>query len=73
MFLYELGVAEAFRRRGIGRALAQLAALARSRGCYGMWGLTDTSDNAAIATYRSADARPDGVYHILTWTFDPKR
>ncbi|MGZ8764795.1 MAG: GNAT family N-acetyltransferase [Acidimicrobiia bacterium] len=74
MFLYELSVAESFRRRGIGRALTQqLAALARLRGCSGMWVLTDTDNTAAIATYGSADARSDGVHHMLTWTFDSQR
>lgn len=38
LFLYELGVADAAQGRGLGRALvAALAALARERGCYGMW------------------------------------
>ncbi|HZE00492.1 MAG TPA: GNAT family N-acetyltransferase, partial [Pseudonocardiaceae bacterium] len=47
MFLYELGVDDRFRRRGIGKALvAALAELARESGCYGMWVLTD-SDNWA--------------------------
>jgi len=37
MFLYELGVDAAARRRGVGRALVEaLRALARRRGCYGM-------------------------------------
>src|SRR4249920_10483 len=38
MFLYELGVDEAFRGRGIGRALVgSLTDLAWERGCYAMW------------------------------------
>src|ERR671927_518991 len=37
MFLYELGVDESFRRRGIGTALVNaLVALAHERGCYGV-------------------------------------
>jgi aminoglycoside 3-N-acetyltransferase I len=36
MFLYELGVAEHARNRGIGRRLvSELATMARERGCYG--------------------------------------
>lgn len=73
MFLYELGVAEAFRRRGIGRALVdRLADLARDAGCYGMWVLTDHDNDAALATYRSAAASPEGDHVMLGWTFDPE-
>ena len=53
MFLYELGVAEDARRRGVATALVNaLAALARERGCYGMWVGVDTDNAAALATYR---------------------
>ncbi len=49
MFLYELGVDELFQRRGIGRALvARLAQVAREAGCYGMWVLTDSDNDAAL-------------------------
>ena len=73
MFLYELGVAEAFRRRGIGRALVdRLADIARSAGCYGMWVLTDHENAAAIATYRSADGIPEGDHVMLGWAFEPQ-
>ena len=55
MFLYELGVDEAHRRQGIGRALVTaLATLARERDCYGMWVLTDDDNAAAVAAYRAA-------------------
>lgn len=70
MFLYELAVDEAFRRRGIGRALAAaLAGLARQRGCYGMFVLTDDDNQAAQATYRSAGAvhEADRVV-LLSWS-----
>jgi ribosomal-protein-alanine N-acetyltransferase len=73
MFLYELGVAEAHRRQGIGKALvAALARLAREAGCYGMWALTDQDNRAALATYRAAGAarEPDTV--LLGWEF-PRR
>jgi ribosomal protein S18 acetylase RimI-like enzyme len=57
MFLYELGVDEGYRNRGIGRALvAALGELARQNGCYGMWVLTDRANPAALKTYRAGGA-----------------
>jgi ribosomal-protein-alanine N-acetyltransferase len=71
MFLYELGVDDAYARRGIGRALVErLAALARERGCTGMWVLTDDRNDAAIATYRSAGADTESVHTMLSWNFE---
>ncbi|MDG4860009.1 GNAT family N-acetyltransferase [Streptomyces sp. T-3] len=72
MCLYELGVAEPYRRRGIARALIEgLAALARERGCYDMWVGVDTDNEAALATYRSTGAKDDGTFAMLTWEFGP--
>jgi len=71
MFLYELGVDAPHRRHGIGRALTEaLAALARTRGCYGMWVLTDADDEPALATYRSAAPTTEAPAVALSWTFD---
>jgi ribosomal protein S18 acetylase RimI-like enzyme len=71
MFLYELGVDDGFRGRGLGRALvAALADLARDRGCYGMWALTDTDNTPALKTYRSAGASDGGVHVMLDWQFE---
>ena len=68
MFLYELGVEEAARRRGHGRALVDaLAALARARGCYAMWVLTDADNEAALATYTAGGAAPPTPHVMLTW------
>ncbi|MGW7530176.1 GNAT family N-acetyltransferase [Streptomyces sp. NPDC054783] len=70
MFLYELAVAEPYRRRGIGRALVQrLAALARERGCYGMWVGVDTGNDVALAAYRSAGGKDDASCRVMTWEF----
>lgn len=71
MFLYELGVDDAARGQGLGRSLVSaLAARARELGCYGMWVLTGTDNEAARRTYRSAGADEESVEVMLTWTFD---
>jgi GNAT superfamily N-acetyltransferase len=71
MFLYELAVDEGARNRGVGRSLvAALADVARERGCYGMWVLTDDANPAAIRAYTAAGGtreQPDNV--LLSWTF----
>src|SRR3954452_15377100 len=55
MFLYELAVDEPARGRGTGAALVEaLAALARERGCYGMWVGTEPDNDAARRTYARA-------------------
>ncbi|MEV8396417.1 GNAT family N-acetyltransferase [Streptomyces niveus] len=70
MSLYELSVDEPYRRRGIGRALTDaLATVARERGCYDMWVGVDTDNEPALATYRSAGARDQGHFAMLTWEF----
>ncbi|MFI5687163.1 GNAT family N-acetyltransferase [Streptomyces sp. NPDC051636] len=70
MFLYELGVAEPYRRRDIGRALVRRpAALGRELGCYGMWVLVDTGNDVALAACRSAGGRDDGTCAVVTWEF----
>lgn len=57
LFLYELGVDEAARGRGVGGTLVEaLASRAMERGCYAMWTLTDHDNAAARATYRKAGA-----------------
>lgn len=70
MLLYELGVDEAHRRRGIGRALTvALADRARTLGCSGMWVPVEAGDDPAVATYRSAGADAPEPGATLTWTF----
>lgn len=73
MFVYELGVDDHHRGRGIGRALVQaLAEVARERGCYGMWVLTDTDNHAALATYQSAGSSPPRPQVMLDWELRPQ-
>jgi ribosomal protein S18 acetylase RimI-like enzyme len=70
MFLYELGVAEGLRSRGTGRSLvAALAQLARDRGCYGMWVLTDPGNAAAQTAYSAAGGVREADQAFITWTF----
>jgi ribosomal protein S18 acetylase RimI-like enzyme len=71
MFLYELAVHPDHRNRGVGRALVSaLAAVARDRGCYGMWVLTDSDNAAALSAYRAAGAGPPEASVMLSWTFE---
>ena len=78
MFLYELGVDEAFRGRGIGRALVvALRELAWERGCFAMWVLTDDANAAATATYRAAGGSQEPESVMFVWdrpeTAPPRR
>ncbi|MGW6916825.1 GNAT family N-acetyltransferase [Kitasatospora sp. NPDC054939] len=71
MFLYELGVDEPYRRRGVGRALVRaLAGLARERGCYCLWTLTEVGNDAARATYLGAGGEPEDGLVLYSWQFD---
>jgi ribosomal protein S18 acetylase RimI-like enzyme len=68
MFLYELGVAERARGRGVGRALVgALADRARDRGCYGMWTATENDNVAAQRTYAAGGARILEPQTIVEW------
>jgi ribosomal protein S18 acetylase RimI-like enzyme len=71
MLLYELGVDDAFRRRGIGRSLViALSDLAVERGCSEMWVPIEPDNDAAIATYLSAGADPPEAAATMSWEFD---
>jgi ribosomal protein S18 acetylase RimI-like enzyme len=68
MFLYELAVGEGHRRRGIATALVTaLRELARERGCYDMWVLTDDDNEAALGTYRKTGSSESSTHVMLTW------
>jgi GNAT superfamily N-acetyltransferase len=70
MFLYELAVDDAAQGRGIGRTLvAALADLARERGCYGMWVLTDDDNPAAVTAYTAAGGSLEPLTRLIAWTF----
>ena len=71
MFLYELGVDESARNRGIGTALVRaLADAARASGCFGMWVLTEPDNEAARRTYGSAGGADRGESIMLDWRLD---
>jgi [ribosomal protein S18]-alanine N-acetyltransferase len=68
LFLNELSVDPAFRGRGVGRALvAELWEFARSRGCRGMWVLTDDDNVAATKTYAGAGGARVGASLMFQW------
>lgn len=72
LLLYELGVDAPVRRRGIGqRLVAAFAALARERGCTGMWVLVDDDNVPALATYAAAGGRPASSPRLLEWSWAP--
>ncbi len=72
MLLYELGVDEGHRRRGIGAALVEaLKALAIERGSRGMWVVIDDADEVAASTYRTAGATERERAEIIAWEFQP--
>lgn len=59
LFLNEVGVADAYRGRGVGRALVErLWAVARDRGCRGMWVLTEEDNVAANKGLRGGGGNP---------------
>jgi ribosomal protein S18 acetylase RimI-like enzyme len=70
MLLYELAVDEAHRRRGHGRALVEaLLALARERGCTGMFVFVDDDNEAGRAAYRSAGGTESSRPFMVDWSF----
>lgn len=68
MLLYELGVDAGFRGRGIGRALTEaLRDLASGLGMRGMWVVTESDNQAALRTYRSAGSDVEEPAVVLEW------
>lgn len=71
MHLYEIGVREDYRRRGIGRSLVEsFAELARARGARRAFVLTDESNPAAMAFYASVGGvrvRADDVVFFFSF------
>jgi ribosomal protein S18 acetylase RimI-like enzyme len=66
LFLNEIAVVKAARRRGVGRALIEeLKRVGRERGCASVWVLTDEGNGAAMSMYRSTGGRWDGDAHVM--------
>ena len=66
LFLNELAVIPAYRRRGAATSLLEaLKHLAKERGCVSIWVLTDEDNEAAVASYRKAGGVWDGSTRII--------
>jgi len=64
VYVYDLAVAEAHRRKGIARRLIEaLKPIARARGAWVIYVQADRGDAAAIALYESLGTRED-VHHF---------
>jgi GNAT superfamily N-acetyltransferase len=69
LLVYEVDVAQAHQRRGVGKALlAELARIARERGIRHGWVLTDDDNEAGMALFRSAGGREPR--EVIEWEFD---
>ena len=63
IYIYDLAVDEAFRRRGIATAMIEeLKAVARARGAYVIYVQADHGDDAAIALYTKLGVREDVLH-----------
>ena len=70
MFFYEIGVAEAHRRRGVGKTLVgQLKSLCRTHDVMKMWVPTGRSNIAATRLYASTGATPLSLGDEVTYTY----
>jgi ribosomal protein S18 acetylase RimI-like enzyme len=66
LFLNELAVLPAYRRRGAATSLLEeLKQLAKERGCASIWVLTDHDNEAAVASYRKAGGVWDGATTVM--------
>lgn len=63
IYIYDLGVAEAFRRRGVATALIEyLKEIAAARGAYVIFVQADYVDPPAVALYTKLGAREDVMH-----------
>lgn len=68
LFVNEVGVAKAFRQRGLATELCQrLFDSARAVGCRGIWLATEADNDAARALYRRLGARETDDIVVYDW------
>ena len=73
IYLYDLAVAEAHRRRGIATAMiAELARVGAARGAYVMFVQADHGDDAAIALYTKLGIREDVMHFDIATSPSPR-
>ena len=66
LFLNEVVVIPAFRRRGVaGSLVAEIKRLATDRGCVSIWVLTDEDNEGGLATYERAGGRRVGEHIVM--------
>ncbi len=71
LFVYELGVEEEWRARGVATSLLRaLTQEAGRRGCAGVWTATEPDNVAALATYARLGATAEDSV-VLTWSPGP--
>jgi ribosomal protein S18 acetylase RimI-like enzyme len=69
-FIYELGVDDGFRRRGVAKRLVEeVERLAREAGAYGMFVLTDLDNEGAQRTYLSTGGEGPQPGVLFDWRF----
>ncbi len=67
-FIAEVGVREAYQRRGIAKRLCRsIMDAARTRGCECLWLATELKNTPARALYHSLDAREIGDVVVYDW------
>lgn len=67
-FIAEVGVRDAYQRRGIARRLCErLKLVAKDLGCDGVWVATDHDNIAARGLYRSLEARETDEVVVYDW------
>jgi aminoglycoside 3-N-acetyltransferase I len=70
MYMDELGVVEGARHRGVATSLVEaLLAVAKESGCNGMWGVSESDNLGAIATYRRVNASGEDPGLVFSWQF----